>query len=286
MKKTLIITLLIISICPITVFAQRGCCSRHGGVSNSCSNGRQVCNDGTISPSCTCEDYSSYTPSSNSTNSYAKSYSSTQSVSIPSYKYGCTNSQALNYDSSATRDDGSCIEKIYGCMDSKARNYDNTANVADSSCEYESEIKETKKIKYKIKYQYTDKLEYNDQKIKQKGKDGIKEITYKLITDESGNQISKEKISETVISKPVNKIIEKSSKEDPESTKIFIIWLIVLILILIYSSKYKKDNLLINKIKIKKGIIKLILYFIYIISIVGPFIDLILIIPSIIKKKK
>lgn len=32
-----------------------GCCSSHGGVSNSCSgSGRVYCNDGTISPSCTC----------------------------------------------------------------------------------------------------------------------------------------------------------------------------------------------------------------------------------------
>lgn len=31
-----------------------GCCSSHGGVSASCRNGRIVCNDGTVSPSCTC----------------------------------------------------------------------------------------------------------------------------------------------------------------------------------------------------------------------------------------
>jgi len=30
-----------------------GCCSSHGGVSG-CSGGRVVCNDGTYSPSCTC----------------------------------------------------------------------------------------------------------------------------------------------------------------------------------------------------------------------------------------
>jgi len=32
---------------------RRGCCSWHGGVSG-CSSGRIVCNDGTYSPSCTC----------------------------------------------------------------------------------------------------------------------------------------------------------------------------------------------------------------------------------------
>ena len=30
-----------------------GCCSWHGGVSG-CSGGRIVCNDGSLSPSCTC----------------------------------------------------------------------------------------------------------------------------------------------------------------------------------------------------------------------------------------
>ena len=30
-----------------------GCCSWHGGVSG-CSDGRVVCSDGTLSPSCTC----------------------------------------------------------------------------------------------------------------------------------------------------------------------------------------------------------------------------------------
>ena len=33
---------------------QSGCCSWHGGVSGCSSSGRVVCNDGTYSPSCTC----------------------------------------------------------------------------------------------------------------------------------------------------------------------------------------------------------------------------------------
>jgi hypothetical protein len=36
-----------------TQTAQRGCCSHHGGVCG-CSNGRQACCDGTLSPSCRC----------------------------------------------------------------------------------------------------------------------------------------------------------------------------------------------------------------------------------------
>lgn len=34
--------------------AARGCCSHHGGMSGQCSNGRVVCRDGTLSPSCKC----------------------------------------------------------------------------------------------------------------------------------------------------------------------------------------------------------------------------------------
>lgn len=34
--------------------ASQGCCSWHGGESGSCSGGREVCNDGTLSPSCGC----------------------------------------------------------------------------------------------------------------------------------------------------------------------------------------------------------------------------------------
>lgn len=69
---------------PLKVNATRGCCSHHGGVSGCSSSGRLVCNDGTLSPSCTC------TPT-------------------VTYTYGCTDKNASNYNSSANRDDGSCI---------------------------------------------------------------------------------------------------------------------------------------------------------------------------------
>ena len=47
---------------------------------------------------------------------------------------GCTDSTALNYNASATLDDGSCIATVYGCMDSTAFNYNPSANVDDGSC--------------------------------------------------------------------------------------------------------------------------------------------------------
>ena len=46
---------------------------------------------------------------------------------------GCTNSIALNYDSSATYDDGNCCF-ISGCTNPLASNYDSTACLDDGSC--------------------------------------------------------------------------------------------------------------------------------------------------------
>ena len=57
--------------------------------------------------------------------------------SLCSPVFGCTDSTALNYNSSATSDDGSCIPFVYGCMDSTATNYNSTANTDDGSCTYD-----------------------------------------------------------------------------------------------------------------------------------------------------
>jgi len=48
--------------------------------------------------------------------------------------FGCTNSEALNYNPNATSDDGSCI--ILGCTDANAINYNPEATDDDNSCEY------------------------------------------------------------------------------------------------------------------------------------------------------
>ena len=42
----------------------------------------------------------------------------------PSNACGCTDSSALNYDSGADYDDGSCIASVEGCTDNSACNYD------------------------------------------------------------------------------------------------------------------------------------------------------------------
>ena len=65
-NKLPLIIILILVITPLNVYSKSGCCSWHGGVAG-CRNGRQVCKDGTLSPTCTC-----YSPSNN-TNSVFES---------------------------------------------------------------------------------------------------------------------------------------------------------------------------------------------------------------------
>ncbi|MDA8535703.1 DUF1566 domain-containing protein, partial [Flavobacteriales bacterium] len=66
----------------------------------------------------------------------AMNYDSTAIVDDGSCAYiiGCTDPTALNYNPSATLDDGSCIATVYGCTDSTATNYNPLANTDDGSC--------------------------------------------------------------------------------------------------------------------------------------------------------
>ena len=108
-KLFLVVFVLLVS--PASISAKGGCCSRHGGVVGCSESGKQVCGDGTLSPSCTC------TPTF-------------------SHVYGCTDSKAKNYNSKANKDDGSCKYYVYGCMDIDAKNYNSEAEKSDDSCEY------------------------------------------------------------------------------------------------------------------------------------------------------
>tara|TARA_B100001123_G_scaffold419695_1_gene525215 strand:- start:95 stop:2959 length:2865 start_codon:yes stop_codon:yes gene_type:complete len=63
-----------------------------------------------------------------------------EELEIDSSISGCTDSVAINYNETATLDDGSCeYLPVEGCMDSNATNYDSGAEVDDGSCEYSDE---------------------------------------------------------------------------------------------------------------------------------------------------
>ena len=49
---------------------------------------------------------------------------------------GCTDSTAINFDSNATDDDGSCIAIVVGCTDIVASNYNPNANIDNGTCYY------------------------------------------------------------------------------------------------------------------------------------------------------
>jgi len=58
---------------------------------------------------------------------------------------GCTDPTALNYNSNATTDDGTCRYApepvvVYGCTDPTAMNYDPNATTNDGTCEYEQPV--------------------------------------------------------------------------------------------------------------------------------------------------
>ena len=107
MKKKIVLVLICVMLfSPLKIEAARGCCSHHWGVSGCSSSRRQICKDGTLSPTCTC------------------------TVAV-TYIYGCTDKNANNYNSSANKDDGSCILPIDNELD-KNDNSSNQESTDDS----------------------------------------------------------------------------------------------------------------------------------------------------------
>ncbi len=54
--------------------------------------------------------------------------------------YGCTDPSAVNYNSSANIDNGSCQQVVLGCTDPSANNYNPSANTDDGSCSYNAAV--------------------------------------------------------------------------------------------------------------------------------------------------
>ncbi len=165
MKKCLFLVLIVLVMFE-NVYAQRGCCSHHGGVGGCSSDGTIICNDGTYSPTCTC------TP-------------------VKKSVYGCTNSNAINYNSKA--------------------------DVNDNSCRFKKEIKETNVIKYEIEYIEDETMYKGEETLEQKGENGEKVLTKELIVDSYDNVIEIEKETINITKEPKKEIIRKGIKEKPET---------------------------------------------------------------------
>lgn len=58
-------------------------------------------------------------------------------------QYGCTDPTAVNYDPNATCDDGSCYFPVLGCTDPTATNYNPAATQDDGSCQWEGCLDQT-----------------------------------------------------------------------------------------------------------------------------------------------
>ena len=126
-----------------TCLATSGCCSWHGGVDYcDTKTGRQVCNDGTYSPSCTCDKEEPPKPK------------------ISSY-----------------------------------------------------ETKESEPILFETQQIDDNNLDIGKEEIRQEGENGIKEIIYK-ITTQDGKQISKEKVKEEITKQATPKIIARGTKQN------------------------------------------------------------------------
>jgi len=85
------------------------------------------------------------------TDSDASNYNSTASTNDGScaFVFGCTSTTALNYNSSATKDDDSCQYPSYtGCTNQQASNYNSTATQDDGTCVYTMGCKEPSAVNY------------------------------------------------------------------------------------------------------------------------------------------
>lgn len=268
MRKVVLIVLVFMFLYPINVNAQRGCCSHHGGVSGCSNSGRTICNDGTLSPSCTCN---------------------------PPVIYGCTDPNANNYNSSANKNNGTCKYNVYGCTDSSAINYNSNANINDNTCNYEKIIEETEEIPFETKESEDTSIKYGESKVVVEGVNGKKLKKYKVVIDSNNNELSREMIEETIITEPVTKEISKNStkqsftsnsvkrqnnnvtsNEDENSFFMIIsIFMGITMMILRNKEKISGAKILNNIHQITNNALKIYCLILYIFIIILPIMDLI-----------
>ena len=112
-----------------------------------------------------------------------------------------------------------------------------------------------------------------------------KEVTYLVIVDRDGKEISREKKNETITKEATTEIIERGTN-DSASTTFGMLWIICLIIAFYQAFKHKDGNLLLNKIQKQKNGTKVVLYILYVFTVIPAFIDVVKIIINKIKNKK
>lgn len=155
-KNSIMFFLVVMILIPAKISAGSGCCSHHGGTAGCTASGRQICGDGTLSPKCGCTPPTVY----GCTDSNASNYNASANQNDGScvyYTYGCTDPNAINYNATANQDNGTCLYNTLGCTDISAENYNPSANQDDGSCRYkivEKDINDniTNETKYSNNY--------------------------------------------------------------------------------------------------------------------------------------
>ena len=113
------------TVSPKCTDCHKGCCSKHGGCTSSSSNEKKNTNKTTTVKGCTDNKASNYNSKATKDNGSCE------------YNKGCTDKEALNYDEKAIIDNGTCIYEVLGCMNNRASNYNSKATKDDGSCTYE-----------------------------------------------------------------------------------------------------------------------------------------------------
>ena len=124
-----------------------------------------------------------------------------------------------------------------------------------------------------------------EEKTKTAGQDGEKQVVYLVTVDAEGNEIDREKKSETVTREATEEVIERGTHEE-SSPVIEVLWIICLIISFYQAFKNKSGNLLLNKIQKQQKTIAIILYILYIITVVPAFIDIVKIVINKLKSKE
>ena len=176
---------------------------------------------------------------------------------------------------------------VYGCTDFSAKNYNVSANKDYGSCLFEKTIEKEEKIKYRIKYKEDTSLPYKNSKVVTKGQKGIKLVTYKVTTKADGTEVKKEKLTEKITKEPVTEIVKRNTTQENNSDFLgFLVTLALTVFNYIESKKFKKNKLIINEINSLSIILRIFIYFFYIIFILPVYIDTAIIIYYIYSSKK